>query len=146
RSRCMGRARGGLTAKIHAVVDARGRPIRLNLTEGQAHDGRSGDDMVGSIGAGRILLAGRGYDRDRLRDRLAERGARANIRPIPTRKRFPPFDPVLCRARNQIERFFGKLKHFRSIATRYDKRDGNFLASVQLASIRIWLRRYVSVN
>ncbi|SFP25728.1 Transposase DDE domain-containing protein, partial [Paracoccus pantotrophus] len=64
----MGRARGGLTAKIHAVVDARGRPIRLNLTEGQAHDGRSGDDMVGSIGAGRILLAGRGYDRHRLRD------------------------------------------------------------------------------
>ena len=56
----MGRSRGGLTAKIHAVVDARGRPIRLNLTEGQAHDGRSGNDMVGSIGAGRILLAGRG--------------------------------------------------------------------------------------
>ncbi|WP_374327798.1 transposase [Paracoccus pantotrophus] len=97
----MGRARGGLTAKIHAVVDARGRPIRLNLTEGQAHDGRSGDDMVGSIGAGRILLAGRGYDRHRLRDRFAERGARANIRPIPTRKRFPP---AIRQARRQFPR------------------------------------------
>ena len=53
----MGRSRGGLTTKIHALVDANGLPIRLKLTEGQAHDGRSADDMVDEIGTGQILLA-----------------------------------------------------------------------------------------
>ena len=142
----MGRSRGGLTTKIHALVDALGRPIRLKLTEGQAHDGRSAADMYGSIGAGQTLLADRAYDSDGLRDMLAERGAVANIRLMPTRKRLPTFDPILYRQRNQVERFFSKLKHFRAVATRYDKRDDNFLASVQLASLRIWLRTYESVT
>ena len=59
----MGRSRGGLTTKIHALVDAEGRPILLKLTEGQAHDGRSADDMLASIRQGSILLADRAYDR-----------------------------------------------------------------------------------
>ncbi|WP_207102733.1 transposase [Paracoccus shandongensis] len=57
RSDCTGRSRGGLTTKIHALVDALGRPIRLKLTEEQAHDGRSAADMVEGIGAGQTLLA-----------------------------------------------------------------------------------------
>ena len=142
----MGRSRGGLTTKIHALVDAVGRPIRLKLTEGQANDGRSAADMYASIGAGQTLLADRAYDSDGLRSTLAERGAIANIRLMPTRKRWPDFDPILYRQRNQVERFFNKLKHFRAVATRYDKRDDNFLASVQIASIRIWLRTYESVT
>ena len=142
----MGRSRGGLTTKIHALVDAIGRPILLKLTEGQAHDGRSAADMYGSVGPGQTLLADRAYDSDRLRDALAERGAVANIRLMPTRKRLPSFDPDLYKQRNQIERFFSKLKHFRAVATRDDKRDDNFLASVQLASITIWLRTYESVT
>lgn len=142
----MGRSRGGLTTKIHALVDALGRPILLKLTEGQAHDGRSAADMYGTVGAGQTLLGDRAYDSDGLRDCLAERGVIANIRLMPTRKRRPAFDPELYKKRNQLERFFSKLKHFRSVATRYDKRDDNFLASVQLASLRIWLRTYESVT
>ena len=142
----MGRSRGGLTTKIHALVDAIGRPILLKLTEGQAHDGRSAADMYGTVGPGQTLLADRAYDSDGLRLSLAERGAIANIRLMPTRKRFPAFDPHLYKQRNQVERFFNKLKHFRAVATRYDKRDDNFLASVQLASIRIWVRTYESVT
>ena len=142
----MGRSRGGLTTKIHALVDAIGRPILLKLTEGQAHDGRSAADMYGTVGPGQTLLADRAYDSDGLRLSLAERGAIANIRLMPTRKRFPAFDPHLYKQRNQVERFFNKLKHFRAVATRYDKRDDNFLASLQLASIRIWLRTYESVT
>ncbi len=53
----MGRSRGGLTTKIHALVDAEGRPIRLKLTEGQAHDGRSAADMLDTVEPGDILLA-----------------------------------------------------------------------------------------
>lgn len=142
----MGRSRGGLTTKIHALVDAIGRPIQLKLTEGQAHDGRAAADMFATVGPGQTLLADRAYDSDGLRESLAERGAIANIRLMPRRKRFPAFDADLYKKRNQVERFFSKLKHFRAVATRYDKRDDNFLASVQLASLRIWLRTYESVT
>jgi transposase len=81
----MGRSRGGLTTKIHALVDANGNPIALKLTEGQAHDGRSAADMLGNIGQGQILLADRAYDSDGLRRSLAERGAWANVKPMPRR-------------------------------------------------------------
>lgn len=135
-----GRSRGGLTTKIHALVDAEGLPIALKLTEGQAHDGRSAREMLDRLGEGQILLADRAYDADELRVSLKQRGAWANIKPMPNRKNIPAFSPWLYRFRNLVERFFNKLKHFRAVATRYDKRDDNFLASVKLASFRIWCR------
>jgi transposase len=76
----MGRSRGGLTTKIHALVDACGLPILLKLTEGQAHDGPSAQDMLASIGRGDVLLADRAYDSNALRQDLAARGARANVK------------------------------------------------------------------
>jgi len=136
----MGRSRGGLTTKIHALVDACGLPILLKITEGQAHDGRSAHDMLSSIGPGDILLADRAYDSDALRLDLTARGARANVKLMPNRVNLPPFNKRLYRKRNVIERFFSKLKHFRAVATRYDKRDDNYLASIKLASVRIWMR------
>jgi len=136
----MGRSRGGLTTKLHAVVDANGNPITLKLTEGQAHDGRSADDMLDSVGKGQTLLADRAYDSDALRDTLAERGAKANIKPMPNRVNIPKFNKRLYRKRNIIERFFNKLKHFKAIATRYEKHDANYMALVKLASARIWMR------
>jgi len=142
----MGRSRGGLTTKIHALVDAEGRPTALKLTEGQAHDGRSAADMFETVQSGQVLLADRAYDSDTLRDTLSKRGAWGNIRLMPNRKNRPAFSAWLYRYRNLVERFFNKLKHFRAVATRYDKRDDNFLASVKLASLRIWLRTYESVT
>ncbi len=136
----MGRSRGGLTTKIHALVDANGLPIRLKLTEGQAHDGRSAADMLDGIGAGQILLADRAYDSDGLRQSLKERGAWANVKPMPNRKNVPAFSRVLYRLRNLVERFFNKLKHFRAVATRFEKHDANYLALVKLAAARIWMR------
>jgi transposase len=136
----MGRSRGGLTTKIHALVDADGLPIALKLTEGQAHDGRAAWDMLGSLAAGNILLADRAYDSDALRQALAERGAWANVKPMPNRRNVPAFSSFLYRYRNLVERFFNKLKHFRAVATRYDKTPENYLASVKLASARIWMR------
>jgi len=142
----MGRSRGGLTTKIHALVDANGLPIVLKLTPGQAHDGRSASDMLDTIGPGQILLADRAYDSDGLRRTLAERGAWANIKPMPGRIRPPAFSAPLYRLRNLVERFFSKIKHFRAIATRFEKHDANYLALVKLAAIRIWLRLYESVT
>ena len=141
----MGRSRGGLTTKIHAMVDAQGLPITLKLTEGQAHDGRAAQDMLETLGAGDILLADRAYDSDATRQTVAERGAWANIKPMPNRKNVPAFSGFLYRYRNLVERFFNKLKHFRAVATRYDKDPENYLASVKLASARIWMRFNESV-
>ena len=138
--RCMGRSRGGLTTKIHALVDARGLPIALKLTPGQAHDGRSAADMLDTLGGGDVLLADRAYDSDALRLEMAARGAWANIKPMPGRKRRPPFSAFLYRYRNLVERFFSKLKHFRAVATRFEKHSENYLALVKLASAKIWMR------
>lgn len=136
----MGRSRGGLTTKIHALVDAQGLPIMLKLTEGQAHDGPAAADMLHGIGKDQVLLADRAYDSDALRQSLAQRGAFANVRPKSNRVNVPPFSAFLYRCRNLVERFFNKLKHFRAIATRYEKYDANYLALVKLASARIWMR------
>ena len=108
----MERSRGGLTTKIHALVDANGNPIALKLTEGQAHDGRSAGDMLDGLGAAQVLLADRAYDSDALRASLAERGIWANIKPMPRRVNIPAFSPFLYRYRNLGERFFNKIKHF----------------------------------
>ena len=136
----MGRPRGGVTTKIHAVVDADGNPIAIKLSEGQAHDGRSAADMLDTVGPGQILLADRAYDSDALRQTLADRGAWANIKPISSRVNVPAFSPYLYRFRNLVERFFNKLKHFRAVATRFEKHDANYLALVKLAATRIWMR------
>lgn len=129
-----------MTTKIHALVDANGLPILLKLTEGQAHDGRSAVDMLDGIGDGQILLADRAYDSDALRQTLRERGAWANVKPMPNRKNIPAFSQFLYRYRNLVERFFSKLKHFRAIATRFEKHDANYLALVKLVAVRIWMK------
>ena len=87
----MGRSRGGLTTKVHALVDSEGRPIALKLTEGQAHDGRSAADMFETVQAGQILLADRAYDSDTLREALSERGAWGNIQLMPQPQEPPSF-------------------------------------------------------
>ena len=69
-----------------------------------------------------------------------EHGAWANIPPKRNRTEALCFSPYLYRARNLVERFFNKIKHCRRVATRYDKLGANYLAFVQLAPIRLWLR------
>ncbi len=142
----MGRSRGGLTTKIHALVDANGLPVALKLSEGQAHDGKSAQDLLARLEPGQILLADRAYDSDALRQDVASQGAWANIKPMPGRVRIPAFSAFLYRYRNLVERFFSKLKHFRAIATRFEKHDANYLALIKLASVRIWMRSYESVT
>src|SRR5712671_5157814 len=79
--RSMGRSRGGLTSKIHAVVDANGLPVRLALTPGEAHDNRLAGKLLSRLKSGSMLLADRGYDADWIRGLAKRRGAWANIPP-----------------------------------------------------------------
>ena len=142
----MGRSRGGLTTKIHALVDVEGRPVVLKFTPGQAHDGRSAADMLGGLGEGQILLADRAYDSNALRQAMDAQGAWACVKPMPGRKHPLAFSAFLYRHRNLVEHFFNKIKHYRAIATRYEKHADNYLALVKLAAVRIWLRTYESVT
>jgi transposase len=138
----MGRSRGGLTSKIHVVVDITGLPVRLALSTGEAHDNRLCSALLSGLKPGTMLLADRGYDADWIRTFVRERGAWANIPPKRNRKGPICFSPHLYGARNLVERFFNKIKQCRRIATRYDKLAANYLAFIKLAAIRIWLRVY----
>jgi transposase len=140
----MGRSRGGLTTKIHAVVDTNGLPVQLGLTPGEAHDNRLCSALLNELRPRTMLLADRGYDADWIRALAGEQGAWANIPPKQNRKEAICFSPYLYRARNLVERFFNKIKQCRRIATRYDRLAANYLAFIKLASIRIWLRAYES--
>jgi transposase len=77
----MGRSRGGLTSKIHAVVDTNGLPVRLGLTAGEAHDNRLALKLLSRLKSGAMLLADRGYDADWIRAAATKKGAWANIPP-----------------------------------------------------------------
>ena len=136
----MGRSRGGLTTKVHALTDARGRPLDLILTPGQAGDCPAAAHLIGRLRPGSILLADKAYDADWLRAAVAESGAAPNIPSMRHRKWKACFSATLYKARNRIERFFNKIKHFRRIATRYEKHAANYLAMLKIASALIWLR------
>ena len=137
RRQSMGCSRGGLTSKIHAVVDTNGLPVRLALTAGEAHDNQLAGSLLSRLKAGSMLLADRGYDADWIRALVTKRRAWANIPPRSNRNEPICFSPHLYRARNLVERFFNKIKQCRRVATRYDKLAANYLAFVQLASIRL---------
>ena len=133
----LGRSRGGLTTKIHAATIDENCSVALHLTAGQAHDGRQFESLYESLEAENVIehaLLDRGYDADRIRERLSYEGIEAVIPPLPTRCGVLPFNKALYRQRNRIERFFNKLKHFRRFATRYDKLAKTFFASLHLVA------------
>jgi transposase len=134
----MGRSRGGLTSKIHAVVDTNGLPVRLALTAGEAHDNRLAGGLLSRLKSRSMLLADRGYDADWIRALVSKRHAWANIPPRSNRSRSASAristEPATWSNGSSI------IKQCRRVATRYDKLAANYLAFVQLASIRLWLR------
>src|SRR5271166_2517570 len=95
KSQSMGRSRGGLTSKIHAVVDTNGLPVRLGLTAGEAHDNRLALKLLSRLRSGSMLLADRGYDADWIRAFATERGAWANVPPRSNRREPICFSPHL---------------------------------------------------
>jgi transposase len=128
-----------LSTKIHAVVDALGNPLSFHLTPGQACDLDGADQLLPNIVADTVL-ADKGYDADeRVVEQLESLGKTAVIPPKRNRTRPRDYDRDLYKARHLIENFFAKLKQYRGIATRYDKRATNFLGAIYLAASVIWL-------
>ena len=103
-------------------------------------------DAIDGLPPAKALFADRGYDAEAIIDLVRSRGGCAHIPTQRDRKVQRSVDPAIYRRRNVVERYFCKLKHFRRVATRFDKLARNFLAAVLLASTRIRLRTYESTT
>lgn len=128
------------------VVDEQGLPVRLALTPGQASDKATAPALLDGLPGAAMVIADRGYDWQHLIDLVSQRGGQAHIPTQRDRKVQRSVDRAVYRQRNLVERFFCKLKHFRRVATRYDKLARNFLAAIALASARLWIRAYESTT
>jgi transposase len=114
--------------------------VRIVLSQGQSSDKTVAPMLIEGLKPDRDLVADRGYDARAIIELVESRGERAHIPTCRDRKVQRSVDHAIYRQRNVIERFFNKLKHFRRIATRYDKTARNFLAAVHLAATRLWVR------
>ena len=130
----LGRSRGGFTTKLHALVDAAGRPMRLLLTPGQRADITQAEALLSGITAGAVI-ADRAFDANALVQAVEARGATVVIPPKRNRIFRRAYDQSLYAERNKIERFFSRIKHYRRVATRYEKTASSYLAMAQVASI-----------
>ena len=128
-----------MTTKVHLLADALGRPLKIILTPGQAHDVTAAPALLDGVEGGSVI-ADRAYDTNEVRTIIAEAGMQAVIPSRCSRKTPIPHNPVLYKVRNRIERCFNKLKHFRRMATRYDRRDIHFLSFIHLAGALLWMR------
>lgn len=122
-------------------MDEQGRPRVLLLSPGNLADISMAHELIHRAGPFRKLLADKGYDADHLRKRLAEQQAEAVI-PARSRRKHPaPHDKVAYRQRNTVERLWARLKDYRRVATRYDKRADTFLSGVLIAAaICYWIK------
>lgn len=133
-----------MTSKLHLRVNEHGLPLQIELSPGQFHDAPMAELLLQDLPQGISLLADRGYDADWIRDLIEDQDCTAVIPPKSNRIDIIPFSKRKYRKRNLIERCINKLKQFRRIATRYDRKASAYLAFAKLAAVRLWLRFYES--
>ena len=146
----LGWSKGGFSTKIHLRCDGNGLPITFLLTVGERHEVVVFESLMtqGAVkrpGVGRPRLrplrvvGDKGYSSGSIRRYLRRRGIRLTIPRKDNERRRGKFDKSLYRQRNRVERCFNRLKQYRRIATRYEKKAENYLAMLSLASIMMWL-------
>ena len=138
-NQAIGRSRGGLSTKLHIAVDALGNPLRIRLTPGQAHDITQAEALVSGLPA-EILIADKAFDADAFRAHLSAHDIHAVIPSNRSRAQAIAHDPELYKERHLVECFINKIKHFRRIATRYDKTAQAFMSMICIACMMVWLR------
>ncbi len=146
----LGRSQRGFSIKLHLRAEGGGKPMAAVLTAGERHEQFALDALMDT---GAVRRPGRGRPRLRPRRAAGDRGyssppARRQLKQrrvepvIPTRKdqpRQPDFDKAAYRERNKVDRLINRLKQYRRIATRYEKRAINYLAMVTLGMTMLWL-------
>jgi transposase len=137
----LGRSRGGFGTKIHAITDGLGNPLGFVLTGGQASDIGQADTLLQLAPEGvEALAADKAYDSDDFIDVLQEKAITAVIPPRSNRTEKRQCDWHVYKERHLIECFFGKIKHFRRIFSRFEKLQRNFMGFLGFVSALIWLR------
>lgn len=114
-------------------------PVKLLLTAGQESDISQGEKLIEGVPA-KVVIADKGYDSKKLVRTIRARGAVAVIPSLSTRKEQRDYDKERYKDRNLAERYWGQLKQYRRVATRYEKTARNFLAFVHVASIMVLLK------
>ena len=146
----LGRSQGGFSTKIHLHCEGNGFPITFLLTVGERHEAVMFERLMeqGAVkraGAGRPRVrpkhvsGDKGYSSSKIRRYLRRRGIRITIPRKANERHRGQFDQTLYRQRNRVERCFNRLKQYRRIATRDEKKVENYLAMLTLASIMLWL-------
>lgn len=126
-----------MTTKVHVATGKSGRLVSFRLTPGQRGDAPVGETLLEEFAPGQIgtIIADAAYDSDAIRQRGRQLKAKVCIKPHPTRKRKRRYHKATYRHRNQIERFFGRIKRCRRIATRYEKKPANYAGFLWLAAL-----------
>ena len=138
--RLTGRTKGGMNTKLHAVVDANGRPLSFFMTAGQVSDYTGAAALLDDLPKAQWLLGDRGYDADWFRDALQAKGIQPCIPGRRSRNEPVRYDKRRYRRRSRIEIMFGRLKDWRRVATRYDRCPTAFFSAIALAATVIfWL-------
>ena len=122
-----------MTTKIHVVVDAIGRLIQGRVSAGQVHDITQAGALLEGVPA-KCVVADKAYDAMALRQQIAALPAKAVIPPRANRRELIRWIKAVYRHRNLVERFFCRIKHFRRIATRYDKLVERFASFISLVA------------
>ena len=135
----MGRSRGGFGTKLHIAVDGLGNPVEFILTGGQEADINQGKALIGGHDP-KAVIADKSYDGDDFVAAIEATGAMAVIPPKKNRIFKREYDKHIYKERNLAERFIGRIKQYRRVATRYEKTARNFLGFVHVAAIMVLLR------
>lgn len=110
-----------------------GKPVRFSLTGGERHDSVEADGLIENLSP-EYVIGDKAFDSDEFRDSVRRRGAKPVIPPRKgTRRR--RYDKTKYKLRNIVERFFNRIKHYRRVATRYEKTDTNYFGFVCIASL-----------
>ena len=139
KQQALGRSKGGFTTKIHALVDALGLPIKFILTSGQASEIKQAPELIKGI-KGANILADKAFDSDIFVKQIVDQECVPVIPSRSNRKKPRKIDYYLYKERHLIECFFGKVKHFRRIFSRFDKMAQAYMGFLAFASTIIWLR------
>ena len=135
----LGRSRGGFSTKIHALVDALGNPLKFILSAGQRHEISQAETLIEGISR-TTLIGDKGYDSNAFIESLKAKDCACVIPPKRNRLNPRDYDKHVYKERHLIECFFGKIKHFRRIFSRFDKTAASFLSFLHFVSMFIWLR------
>ena len=135
----IGKSVGGHTTKVSMVADTKARPVDFVVTEGQVHDSVMAEELIENLPQAGNVIADKGYDDDKIREITKDNGGNPVIpRRCNSSKENKSFCKETYKLRHKVENLFARLKHFRSIATRYEKLKRNYEGMLLLGCIVVW--------